>query len=147
MINNTIEVLTLVFVMLLILTVILFNQRVCFISPHHDSRPRLLTIIPDSSPPAAGTPSARPHPLIEGRLNHMEYAVEFYPLLPFGLNVNRASPALLTILNGIGPATAGRITAERERNGLFTSMHDFYQRTGVSREQMAPYKGWLHAGD
>jgi hypothetical protein len=147
MINNAVDILALVFVTLLILTVILFNQRVCFISPHHDSRPQSLTIIPDSSPPAAGTPSARPHPLIEGRLNHMAYAVEFYPLLPFGLNVNRASPPLFTILNGIGPATAGRITAERERSGPFTSLHDFYQRTGISREQLAHYEGWLHARD
>lgn len=100
----------------------------------------------DSFPPAGKSP-ARPYPLIQGMEAQIPFSVDFYPLLPRGMNVNRASPTLFTLLNGVGPVKAGRIVEERDRNGNFLNRDDFYRRTGLTWEKMRYCEEWLSVRD
>ena len=71
--------------------------------------------------PVEATPSALPQrepsrPVVAG---------------PRLINLNTASEAELDLLPGIGPALAGRIIAERERGGRFTSLRDLQRVRGI----------------
>ena len=47
------------------------------------------------------------------------------------LAINRATPAELTLLPGIGPALAGRIVDDREMHGSFASVEDLERVPGI----------------
>lgn len=47
------------------------------------------------------------------------------------IDVNRATPAELETLPGVGPATAGAIVTERERNGPFLTVDDLERVPGI----------------
>jgi len=58
------------------------------------------------------------------------------------VDINQASVADLQVIPGIGPATARKIIAERETNGLFTSLDDLQRVKGIGPrtvEKIADY--------
>lgn len=53
------------------------------------------------------------------------------------VNVNTASAAELTTLDGIGEATAEKIVADREANGPFASIDDLKRVSGIGEKKLA----------
>ena len=53
------------------------------------------------------------------------------------VNLNRASAAELTVLNGIGEATAAKIVADREANGPFATVDDLMRVPGIGEKKLA----------
>ncbi len=144
--NKAFGALALCVTMTLIFSAAAFQLRVCHTCSQPEKAPKPLVIQTDSFPPAGKSP-ARPYPLIQGMEAQIPFSVDFYPLLPRGMNVNRASPTLFTLLNGVGPVKAGRIVEERDRNGNFLNRDDFYRRTGLTREKMRYCEEWLTVRD
>ena len=62
------------------------------------------------------------------------------------LDLNSASAAELQRLPGIGPVGAGRIVAERERNGPFRSPADLSRVTGFGPSRVRGLVGRVRAG-
>lgn len=60
-----------------------------------------------------------------------------------GVDVNTASPALLTYVAGIGPALARRIVAEREAQGRFGSRRALQQVSGLGPKTFEQAAGFL----
>jgi len=89
----------------------------------------------------------KPVTLIMGVVDSSEFAVDYYPVLPWGLDLNRAGRSLLTIVHGIGPATADRIVMERERNGKFRDMPNFLQRTHLAADIFSNTGNWIYVGE
>lgn len=56
---------------------------------------------------------------------------------PGKVSLNRASAAELEVLNGVGPVLASRIVAYREANGLFTSVEDLLDVSGIGEAKLA----------
>ena len=56
------------------------------------------------------------------------------------LNVNRASAEQLTQLNGIGEALAQRIVADRDKNGLFSSVDDLTRVSGIGEKKLEGFR-------
>lgn len=52
------------------------------------------------------------------------------------ININTADALTLEGLPGIGPATAGKIVAERETNGPFTSLDDLTRVSGIGSKKL-----------
>ncbi|PIQ82462.1 MAG: hypothetical protein COV76_03540 [Candidatus Omnitrophica bacterium CG11_big_fil_rev_8_21_14_0_20_64_10] len=57
------------------------------------------------------------------------------------ISLNRASAAELTALPGIGPKSAERIVADREKNGLYLAWSDLKRVKGLSRKGIARLRG------
>ncbi len=60
-----------------------------------------------------------------------------------GVDVNTASPALLTYVSGIGPKLAERIVAHREENGPFRSRNQLRQVSGLGAKAFEQSAGFL----
>ena len=57
------------------------------------------------------------------------------------LNLNTASPEQLDQLDGVGPATAGKIVAYRQAHGGFRSVSELDQVPGIGEKKLAALKG------
>ena len=57
--------------------------------------------------------------------------------------VNRAEPAELTALPGIGPVLAQRITEDRKLHGRFLTLSDLSRVKGVTPKVLEKVKGWV----
>ena len=64
-----------------------------------------------------------------------------------GVEVNTASPALLTHVAGVGPKLAANIVAHREANGVFHSRDDLHQVTGLGPKAFEQSAGFLRIRD
>ena len=64
-----------------------------------------------------------------------------------GVDVNTASPALLTYVAGIGPKLAGRIVAHREANGPFTDREALKKVPGLGAKSFEQAAGFLRVRD
>lgn len=62
------------------------------------------------------------------------------------IDVNRASAAELALLPGIGPALAGRIVEDRERNGPFATLDDLVRVRGIGPAILAGLADEAFAG-
>ncbi|MDN4478452.1 ComEA family DNA-binding protein [Demequina sp. SYSU T00039] len=62
---------------------------------------------------------------------HVVVAVEGEAVADGRIDLNRADPAALEGLPGVGPVLAARITADREANGPFTTVEDLGRVPGV----------------
>lgn len=52
------------------------------------------------------------------------------------VDINRADAAMLTTLPGIGPKTAGKITAYREANGPFKTVDELLNISGIGPQKL-----------
>lgn len=52
------------------------------------------------------------------------------------VDINSADAAMLTTLPGIGPKTAGKITAYREANGAFKSVDELLNVSGIGPRKL-----------
>lgn len=59
------------------------------------------------------------------------------------LDLNRASAADLVALPGIGPATAEKIVAEREKNGPFATVEDLLRVPGIGEKKLEALKEYV----
>ena len=57
------------------------------------------------------------------------------------LNINTATVEQLETLSGIGPVLAERIVAEREENGLFSSVEDLKRVSGIGDKTLEEIRG------
>ncbi len=64
-----------------------------------------------------------------------------------GVDVNTASPSLLSYVSGIGPAVAKKITAEREKKGRFKSRQDLLKVAGMGAKVYEQCAGFLRVHD
>ena len=66
-----------------------------------------------------------------------------------GVDVNTASPALLTYVAGIGPALAAHIVAHRDEHGPFRNRHELLAVSGLGAKTFQQAAGFLriHGGD
>lgn len=60
-----------------------------------------------------------------------------------GVDVNTASPALLTYVSGIGPSLAGRIVAFRDEKGTFSSREEIRKVQGLGPKAFEQSAGFL----
>jgi uncharacterized protein len=60
-----------------------------------------------------------------------------------GVDVNTASPALLTYVAGIGPKLAERMVAYREERGVFTTRQEFTRVSGLGPKAFEQAAGFL----
>ncbi|MCB0049720.1 MAG: helix-hairpin-helix domain-containing protein, partial [Caldilinea sp.] len=60
-----------------------------------------------------------------------------------GVDVNTASPALLTHVAGIGPKLAGNIVAHRDENGVFATRAALKKVTGLGPKAFEQSAGFL----
>lgn len=145
--NKRFWVLAICIALISLVSVIRYRYRVCYTQIQPEPTPTSLTIVADSNAPHEDKCFAHPYVLLEGNDVQTRFSVDFYPLLPKGLNVNRATQTLFTLLHGVGPVKAVRVVEERDRNGYFCSCEDFFQRTGISREKMRYCEEWLNVHD
>lgn len=59
------------------------------------------------------------------------------------LDLNTATAADLTSLNGIGDALAARILDYRNQYGPFTSVEDLLNVNGIGEKKLASLDGWI----
>lgn len=64
-----------------------------------------------------------------------------------GVDVNRASPALLAYVAGIGPSRARAIVRYREKNGAFKSREDLKNVAGIGPKSFLQAAGFLRITD
>ena len=64
-------------------------------------------------------------------------APDLAPFHGLAMNINRASERDLTLLPGIGPVLAGRITAKRDELGGFAHVRDLRQVSGIGERTLA----------
>jgi len=62
------------------------------------------------------------------------------------ININSASAEELTVLRGIGPATAGNIVEHRLINGRFYSVDDLLRVTGIGRVRLEQLRNYVTVG-
>jgi len=60
-----------------------------------------------------------------------------------GVDLNTASPALLSYVAGIGPALAGKIVAHREQNGRFKQRKDLLAVIGLGQKTFTQAAGFI----
>jgi len=93
-------------------------------------------------------------PLVDGDQIYVPEVGEDVPLPPVAsaaapsestptgpIDVNRASASELETLPGVGPATAGAIVDERDRNGPFSSLEDLERVPGIGPAKLARLVG------
>jgi competence protein ComEA len=66
---------------------------------------------------------------------------------PYRIDLNRASPAELQSLPGVGPKLAEAIETHRRENGEFQSVDDLTQVRGVGPANLARIRPWVSAAD
>ena len=59
------------------------------------------------------------------------------------LNINTATAEQLEALPGVGPATAGKIVADRESNGPFATTEDLMRVKGIGEKKLAELDGLI----
>lgn len=64
-------------------------------------------------------------------------APELAPFYGLAMNINRATERDLTLLPGIGPVLAGRITAKRGELGGFADVRDLREVPGIGEKTLA----------
>ncbi len=64
-----------------------------------------------------------------------------------GVDVNTASPALLTYVSGIGPKLAERMVAYRDKNGRFQTRTEFMNVNGLGTKAFQQSAGFLRIAD
>ncbi len=64
-----------------------------------------------------------------------------------GVDVNTASPALLTYVSGIGPKLAERVVAYRDKNGRFSDRVDLVNINGLGSKAFEQSAGFLRIHD
>ncbi len=64
-----------------------------------------------------------------------------------GVNVNTASPALLTYVSGIGPKLAERVVAYRDENGRFANRQQLIKVNGLGSKAFEQAAGFLRIRD
>lgn len=57
------------------------------------------------------------------------------------VNINTADAALLDTLPGVGPSTAAKIIADREKNGPFKSLEDLTRVSGIGPKRVEQMEG------
>ena len=62
------------------------------------------------------------------------------------VNLNTATVPELELLPGIGPVTAGRIVADREARGGFSSVDDLLEIKGISKQKLDAIRGFVELG-
>jgi len=72
--------------------------------------------------------------------------LEYKPDIPVIININQASAQELTALPGIGPKTAGDITAYRQENGPFRNLEDIMNVKGLGRKTYEEIKNLITIG-
>ncbi|HEX7079062.1 MAG TPA: helix-hairpin-helix domain-containing protein [Candidatus Eisenbacteria bacterium] len=70
----------------------------------------------------------------------------FPALRPASIDVDRADPAALVRLPGIGPAIAARIVADRASRGPFGGPDGLLRVPGIGRKTLAKIRGYLREG-
>lgn len=63
------------------------------------------------------------------------------------LDLNTATAAELTELNGIGEALAARILDYREQHGPFASVEDLLNVNGIGEKKLSLLEGWITVGE
>jgi competence ComEA-like helix-hairpin-helix protein len=66
------------------------------------------------------------------------------PPLSGKLDLNKATPAELEALPGIGPALAARIIAQRKAAGGFRSVEDLLAVRGIGEKTLARFRQWVY---
>lgn len=64
-----------------------------------------------------------------------------------GVEINTASPALLSFVSGIGPGLAKRIVSYRDKNGSFTERHELLDVPGMGEKTYQQAAGFLRIRD
>ena len=83
------------------------------------------------------------HDVNQSQLNHALDGVVETVVNRVGVDVNTASPALLTHVAGIGPKLAERIVAFRDENGTFRSRKTLKQISGLGPKAFEQAAGFL----
>ncbi len=83
------------------------------------------------------------HDVDQKRLTEALTAVVESVVNAVGVDVNTASPALLTYVAGIGPKLAERIVAYREQQGVFTSRRELLRVSGLGPKAFEQAAGFL----
>ena len=82
------------------------------------------------------------HDVDQKRLGEELDAVVVSVVNQVGVDVNGASPALLTYVAGIGPKLAQRIVAYRDECGMFQSRKDLLEVSGLGRRHLYNPRGF-----
>ncbi|MBU0970399.1 MAG: helix-hairpin-helix domain-containing protein [Proteobacteria bacterium] len=72
--------------------------------------------------------------------------LEYKPYIPLMININQATDQELAALPGIGPKTAGNITAYRQENGPFRNLEDIMNVKGLGRKTYEEIKNLITIG-
>jgi uncharacterized protein len=64
-----------------------------------------------------------------------------------GVEINTASPALLSFVSGIGPGLAERIVSYRDKKGSFSERHDLLDVPGMGEKTFQQAAGFLRVRD
>lgn len=83
------------------------------------------------------------HDVDQGALAHSLQAVVESVVNQVGVDVNTASPALLTYVSGIGPKLAEKIVAHRDEHGPFKSREQFRKVPGLGPKAFEQSAGFL----
>ncbi|MCL2525803.1 MAG: ComEA family DNA-binding protein [Coriobacteriia bacterium] len=62
------------------------------------------------------------------------------------INLNTADSATLQQLPGVGPVTADKIVADREKNGNYNSLEDLTRVSGIGPKRVEGLEGLAHVG-
>jgi uncharacterized protein len=87
------------------------------------------------------------HDVDQKRLTEALTAVVESVVNAVGVDVNTASPALLTYVAGIGPKLAERIVAYREQQGVFSSRRELLRVSGLGPKAFEQAAGFLRIRD
>jgi uncharacterized protein len=87
------------------------------------------------------------HDVDQAALNHTLDGVVESVVNAVGVDVNTASPALLTHVAGIGPKLAAGITAFRDANGSFRTRTELRQVSGLGPKAFEQAAGFLRIRD
>ncbi len=83
------------------------------------------------------------HDVNQKRLSESLHGVVESVVNQVGVDVNTASPALLSYVSGIGPKLSERIVAYRDKNGRFSSRQSLLQVNGLGSKAFEQSAGFL----
>jgi uncharacterized protein len=87
------------------------------------------------------------HDVDQGALEHSLDGVVESAVNAVGVDVNTASPALLTHVAGVGPKLAASIVAHRDANGAFRSRQELRSVTGLGPKAFEQAAGFMRIRD